>query len=62
MAHDCHERVAIARMAADLVPDVLAAFSLTTEKVLASLFTDGDYRRPLVCEIHERCAARLRRP
>ena len=57
--------VAIARMAVDLTPNVLAAFSLTTEKVLTPLFTDGwrlDYRLPVVCEIHRMCAARLRRP
>jgi hypothetical protein len=52
-------------MAADLAPDVLVALSLTTEKALAPLFTGGwrlDYRLPVVCDIHDRCAARLRRP
>jgi len=44
---------------------LLAAFSLTREKALAPLFTDGwrpDCRRPSVLDIHERCAAWLRRP
>jgi hypothetical protein len=62
---DWQERVAFARMAADLAPAVLAAFTLTTEKVLTPLFTDGwrlDYRLPVVCEIHRMCAARLLRP
>jgi hypothetical protein len=60
---DWQERVATARMAADLAPDVLAASSLTTEKMLVQLFTDGwrlDYRRPVVREIPDMCAARLR--
>jgi hypothetical protein len=61
---DWQERVAIARMAADLAPGGLAAFSLTTEKAFAPLFKNGwclDYR-PAVCDIHDRYAARLRRP
>ncbi|AUT60247.1 hypothetical protein [Paraburkholderia terrae] len=58
------ERISIARIAAEFAPDVLATIELRTEKTLASLFTDGwrlDYRVPVVCEIHDRCAARLRR-
>jgi len=61
---DWRERVEIARTATELAPDILAAFNLTTEKILAPLFTDGwrlDYRLPVVCAIHESCAARLRR-
>lgn len=58
------ERIGIARIAAEFAPDVLATIDLRTEKTLASLFTDGwrlDYRVPVVCEIHDRRAARLRR-
>ena len=50
-------------MAADFAPDVLATFNLTSEKMLASLFIDGwrlDYQQSMVCEIHDRCASRLR--
>ena len=60
---DWQERVAIARMAARLAPDILTASSLTTEKMLVQLFTDGwrlDYRVPVVREIHDMCVARLR--
>jgi hypothetical protein len=45
---DWQERVAIARMAADFAPDVLATFNLTSETMLASLIADGwrlDYRQ-----------------
>jgi hypothetical protein len=61
---DWQERVAIARMAARLAPDILTASSLTTEKMLVQLFTDGwrlDYRHAVVREIHDMCATRLRR-
>ena len=60
---DWQDRVVIAHMAADFAPDVLATLNLTSEKMLASLFADGwrlDYRQPVVCEIHDRCASRLR--
>ncbi|WP_109477281.1 hypothetical protein [Paraburkholderia sp. C35] len=61
---DWQERIGIARMAADLAPDILAAFGLDTEKALTALFADGwrlDYRLPVVCQIHDRCVARLHR-
>ena len=53
----------IARMAADFAPDVLATFDLTSEKMLASLSADAwrlDSRQAAVCEMHDRCASRLR--
>jgi hypothetical protein len=62
---DWQERVAIARMAADLAPDILASYNLLTERMLVQLFTDGwrlDYRRPVVREVHDICATRLQRP
>jgi hypothetical protein len=61
---DWLERVEIARTAAELAPDIITAFDLTTVKKLVPLFTDGwrlDYRLPVVGEIHDRCFARLRR-
>ncbi|WP_225032031.1 hypothetical protein [Paraburkholderia sp. XV] len=56
------DRINIVRMAVDLAPDVLVTFELTTEKAVASLFTNGgrlDYRVPLVGQIHSHWAARL---
>ncbi|WP_162601040.1 hypothetical protein [Paraburkholderia sp. C35] len=61
---DWQERIEIARMAADLAPDILATFGLDTEKALTALFANArrlDYRLPVVCQIHDRCAARLHR-
>ncbi|BDC45526.1 hypothetical protein PTKU15_88230 [Paraburkholderia terrae] len=58
------DRISIVRMAVDLAPDVLLTFGLSTEKAVASLFTAGgrlDYRKPLVGQIHDQCAARLQR-
>jgi hypothetical protein len=57
------DRIGIVRMAVDLAPDILTTFGVSTEKAVASLFTGGgrlDYRVPLVGQIHDHCAARLR--
>jgi hypothetical protein len=59
VACDWQERVALARAAARLAPEILAAFKLTTERSLAPLFGDCwmlDYRSATVCEIHWFCA------
>jgi hypothetical protein len=59
---DWQDRVVIARIAADFAPDVLATFSLTSGKMLASRYADGwrlDYQQSMVCERHDRSASRL---
>ncbi|WNC95040.1 hypothetical protein RI103_34765 [Paraburkholderia sp. FT54] len=56
---DWQDRVALAGAAARLAPDVLEAVKLTTERSLATLFSDGwmlDYGSPTVCEIHRVCS------
>ena len=61
---DWQDRVAVAHAASTIAPTILASFRIQTEKELASLFADGwllDYRSPVVCDIHEACAAYLRR-
>ncbi len=61
---DWQDGVAIARLAADLAPAILASFHVTAGKELAALFAGGwrlDYRSPVVRDIHEVCVRYLRR-
>jgi hypothetical protein len=59
------ERIALGQIAAELAPQVMETYSLTRERSFVPLFADGwmlDYESPVVCGIHEACAARLARP
>ena len=61
---DWQDRLTIACLAAEMAPEVLAAYQLTAKKDLAELFEEGwrlDYRSPVVRGLHEACAMRLRR-
>ncbi|WP_168788205.1 hypothetical protein [Paraburkholderia aromaticivorans] len=59
---DWEERIPLGQRAADLAPQVMETFGLSMEQSLVPLFIDGgmlDYASPVVCGIHEVCAARL---
>lgn len=61
---DWQERIPLGQIAAELAPQVMEPFGLVMERSLVPLFTDGwmlDYASPVVCGIHEVCAARLSR-
>jgi hypothetical protein len=61
---DWQDRLTIARLAADLAPEVLTSFQLTAKIDLAALFEEAwrlDYCSPVVRNIHEGCALQLRR-
>jgi len=61
---DWQDRLTIARLAAELAPEVLTSFQLTAKMDLAALFEEGwrlDYCSPVVHDIHELCARQLRR-
>ena len=61
---DWQDRLPIARLAAELAPEVLTSFQLRAKMDLAALFEEGwrlDYCSPVVRNIHEVCALQLRR-
>jgi hypothetical protein len=58
------ERIPLGQIAAELAPQVMETFGPMMERSLVPLFIDGwmlDYASPVVCGIHEVCAARLQR-
>jgi len=59
---DWQDRVSLGQIAADLAPQVRAAFGLTRERSLVPLCRDGwmlGYESPVVCGIYDVCATRL---